>query len=366
MRNLSDWLVSLFCLLVGAVGIQTSSRSDRWDFWINNNYRNIPLAKAVQTRGTVRVKISELNYWQGIGSDVTNELKELKPKLTGRAKDIAKEGTVLREGDEISTDAHSTAALELNDGTVLNVPTSSIVRLKLDEKAILKESQELPLLKKLSFLIAGTYPPVIPYLEVLKHSAPETSTHNSSAMTPLVPKILSPLSGSRFISSSNEKETIQMRWRSLPVELEPEIELKRLDDSSFSISLNPSASGVVVSLPDGEYSWRIRTLSGEKPSEWSETQEFSIQENLRGAKPVAISKHIEVDSTLDTAQEPLSEKVKTQRSLASIPPRRSSHLTLRPQAKPINRLKSLQDLPKFRAIAAAAEKRLNTPKLKSE
>lgn len=117
---------------------------------------------------------------------------------------------------------------------------------------------------------------------------PSLSLHEAQAYTP---SILCPLNGAHFISNADEREEVSLRWKKLPPHLTVEIEMKRLDDPEFRVSSKPTSKGIALSLPDGNYNWRVRTSNAHhEHSDWSPMYTFSIQENVRDAKPMTIQK----------------------------------------------------------------------------
>lgn len=110
---------------------------------------------------------------------------------------------------------------------------------------------------------------------------------------PIVPQITAPLHGARFISKTKEREEIALRWKPLPPGMVPEIELRRFDDPEFRTAPITTQRGGTVTLPDGNYTWKVRSVDSKgNVSEWSPAYNFSVQENVKGNIPVALLESI--------------------------------------------------------------------------
>lgn len=125
------------------------------------------------------------------------------------------------------------------------------------------------------------------HLKILRSefSFSKESKHNTLPETP-VPLPTSPISGSKFLSISKDKEEISLRWKPIPSPYKPEVQVQKLDDAAVPIEGLPTSTGAVAYLRDGQYEWKLRVLLNGKPvTPWSSPMGFSIQENLMAAPP---------------------------------------------------------------------------------
>lgn len=138
----------------------------------------------------------------------------------------------------------------------------------------------------------------------LRAKKPVLGEIHSQHVHPFVPHILSPTSGARFFSNSNDKEKVTLTWDPLPESLKAEVEVRRLGDQSYRPAHEDTASGSLLNLTDGTYQWRVRSIDSEgKKSEWSSYQTFIVQESIRDSTPLSLDEESHDDSFNDNSSD---------------------------------------------------------------
>jgi len=179
---------------------------------------------------------------------------------------------------------------------------------------------------------------------------PELSERNSNP-APEVPHLLGPTHGAHFTSSANEREKVTLRWSPLPAGLSPELEVHRLDDPEYKTHPELLISGASVDLPDGKYTWRLRTINEEgHHSEWSPYYNFTIQERVPEAGPVALVQHQTLQKVPSKQKKPVYRHLAGKQTIPS-----KIKLEARKEEKVLPRKRQLS---KYSTVVEAAKQRI--------
>lgn len=301
----SDWPMIFTFLLLGTIGIWTSMELNRWCQITELSINKVHLGKIITKSGYSRVRKNGFISW----SDIRNSVEVLPD-------------------DQIQTEEESSAYLEMFDFTEIRIlaNTTLIIHARKSKEKLFEnrlelissfitspikaeytlelitggiEVESIPHARELELHIGETKifaklgnrimmsnkGPILSGIEYSKRN--ETEYKREVKTIPLTPIILSPLSGSHYLSTTTEPLEVALHWRKLPLGLAPEIELSRLDDPDFETTPLTTRNGALLQLPDGQYRWKVRTLSADnQKSEWSPVYQFSIQEYMRGIRSV--------------------------------------------------------------------------------
>jgi hypothetical protein len=383
---LFDWVIASVCFFLGWVGIQTVTHVDTWNIWFENDFSRVDLAHYHKLKGFVRSRKQGFMVWEDTLQGILQDGDELKTKedttaildpsnhiqATLLSSSLLQLYTETSHSNELFPQTRSieswlmgthppipitfklvrgTLELQLNeidsratlelDGIRYEIDSDNqngTVRVTFnpsDHSLLFFPRSPSPIkLKHLSknqtvLLRSG----VLWKVQFLNQKLELISLENeptapkdlgeTKKVSLFVPEILSPLNEARYISNVNEREEISLKWKTIPSQLRPDIQLRRLDDPDFRPHIEPRSSGLVLSLPDGHYSWRVRTVDAKgRKSEWTPFRSFSVQENVRGATPVAVLESRKMEELnekklLENRTEQLKERErKVQRTLA--------------------------------------------------
>ncbi len=367
-----DWVIATICLLAGEMSIQLSTHSNLWSYWVEQNPDQIQLAIITDIQGSVRYRKKKMSAWQDVTTDTYKSI-------------------LLSAGDELTAGERGSASVKILDSShTIRLNHQSRMTLQTDPQwlSASNPSKRIHLLN-LKDLLTGQFPDPSPFVKMSinrmtsQDTAQVVPSFISSKTQPNIPRILRPLSGTHFISSANEQEAIELQWDKLPFGLKPEVEFHRLDDPHFNSDLETTSSGGVIHLPDGNYSWKVRSIQSEElapgqaeshPSDWTSLQVFSIQENVRETQPVAIlesTQKSELNEKKDLAKKAEAERPLASRTLReknitklikkSILKKRKTKMILNNQV--INREKDKEDIHrkkiKYKQIVESAAERIN-------
>jgi hypothetical protein len=108
------------------------------------------------------------------------------------------------------------------------------------------------------------------------------SPWRSFQLIPLVaPQALAPLDGAQF---TGHEAKVAFRWHPASLRSETELEITRPSDPEWKMTQKIQGQGNEVVLPEGNYEWRLRSLTGSEPSPWGTSHALQIA--LEKPKPL--------------------------------------------------------------------------------
>jgi hypothetical protein len=302
----TDWIIIPVMIFIGMIGFGTSVRLGSWTQLIERSIRSSKVATLTSTEGLVRYRKAGFIAWQenlksttfasgdrlvttdvGIAEILLNDLSEVRAaSSTQLITQTGIRNTALATVDKRSwikklfKPLHTFPYIEIETGRI------DVLFTKAGNPVPIMANGKLYHVEKGHGITLKDHRVSIEPLsrQMLNHSYISRKIHD---VAPTVPQILAPLKGARFISTSTEQIEVPLRWKSLPLDLKAEVQIGRLDDPDFIASSQVSRNGALVRLPDGQYRWKVRTVStsGQK-SEWSVPHAFSIQEYVRGSRSI--------------------------------------------------------------------------------
>lgn len=351
-----DWPIIIFCLTLGPMGIWVASSSDLWRHLIEQDDSAVAVGKLKPIVGRIRLKKGNSSAWQDLsgifpvsegdsistgesGTAYLNLVDETQVKLLPNSLVVVhleqnkkkKRAWWSSISESVQDPPNKRSFLEIKQGTlqVHSSANSAPLKLLADGKKIQLDNQKQPSSLQLSIdpdhpntplvitpkggsevklsvegqkgsstLAGGIQWAVSP--KDVGHLAPQPTSMPVATPKPLappfIPEIIGPLPDSVFASNADDREEVKLKWKTIPNHLLPEVELKRAEDTEFKPIAQMSQSGASFSLPDGNYEWKVRTISSEgKKSEWSSPRKFSIRESIKDVVPVTLQESIRAE-----------------------------------------------------------------------